>query len=140
MASALLIHTGIKAHEEYYHRGRADSARGILHAAFSQKITHVGKQESYSLSAYLQEIRRIALLSASEERELAERVSRGLQEQTRLVPDTHVIAEGEEAFHRLVKANLRLVVRIARAYAGRGMDLMDLIQEGNLALLYAAQG
>ena len=72
---------------------------------------------------YLKEIGRIPLLSAEEEVELAEEMSRG----------------DEDARQKLVEANLRLVVSIAKRYAGRGMQLLDLIQEGNLGLIKAVE-
>lgn len=72
---------------------------------------------------YLKEIGRIPLLSAEEEIELAQRMSNG----------------DEEARKKLAEANLRLVVSIAKRYAGRGMQLLDLIQEGNLGLIKAVE-
>jgi RNA polymerase primary sigma factor len=76
------------------------------------------------LETYLREINTVPLLSSREERELA-----------------YQIAEGNrEARERMVCANLRLVVRIARGYAGRGLGLLDLIAEGNLGLLRAVEG
>lgn len=70
---------------------------------------------------YLKEIGQIPLLTADEEMKLAERMSSG----------------DEAAKERLAEANLRLVVSIAKRYAGRGMQLLDLIQEGNLGLIRA---
>ncbi|MFD3268564.1 RNA polymerase sigma factor RpoD [Paenibacillus dendritiformis] len=70
---------------------------------------------------YLKEIGRVPLLSAEEEIELAKRVVQG----------------DAEAKQRLAEANLRLVVSIARRYIGRGMMLLDLIQEGNMGLMRA---
>jgi len=74
---------------------------------------------------YLKEIGKIPLLSAEEEQRLAKAAAEG--------------ADGgkEEAKHRLTEANLRLVVSIAKRYVGRGMQFLDLIQEGNLGLLKA---
>ncbi len=72
---------------------------------------------------YLKEIGKIPLLSTEEEIELAKRMELG---------DT-------EARKRLAEANLRLVVSIAKRYAGRGMQLLDLIQEGNLGLIKAVE-
>jgi len=72
---------------------------------------------------YLKEIGKIPLLSAEEELELAKRVSEG----------------DEEARKRMVEANLRLVVSVAKHYLGRGMQLLDLIQEGNMGLLKAVE-
>lgn len=76
------------------------------------------------LQIYLHDINGTALLSAAEERELA-----------------HRVAEGDpEARDHMVKANLRLVVNIARGYLGKGLNLEDLIEEGNLGLLRAVEG
>lgn len=76
------------------------------------------------LETYLREINETALLSAAEEKELA-----------------YEIAEGNSASRdRMVRANLRLVVNIARAYTGKGLPLQDLIEEGNLGLLRAVEG
>ena len=76
------------------------------------------------LETYLREINETALLTADEEKELAHRIERG---------DT-------EARDRMVRANLRLVVNIARGYTGKGLALQDLIEEGNLGLLRAVEG
>ena len=76
-----------------------------------------------SVKIYLQQIGRVPLLSTDEEIELAK-----------------LIAEGnEKAKNRLVQANLRLVVSIAKKYIGRGLSFLDLIQEGNLGLIRAAE-
>ena len=72
---------------------------------------------------YLNEIRQFPRLTAEEERELARRCSEGDQ----------------EAIRRMVNSNLRLVVSVARDYAGRGVPLLDLIQEGSIGLLAAAE-
>ncbi|ATY86443.1 RNA polymerase sigma factor RpoD [Kyrpidia spormannii] len=72
---------------------------------------------------YLKEIGRVPLLSAEEEIELAKRIEQG----------------DEEAKAGLIKANLRLVVSIAKRYVGRGMLFLDLIQEGNLGLIKAVE-
>lgn len=72
---------------------------------------------------YLKEIGRVPLLTAEEEVELAKRIEEG----------------DEEAKRRLAEANLRLVVSIAKRYVGRGMQFLDLIQEGNLGLIKAVE-
>jgi RNA polymerase primary sigma factor len=77
-----------------------------------------------ALQIYLHDINDTPLLSAQEERELAEKVSIG---------DPH-------AREHMVKANLRLVVNIARGYLGKGLNLEDLIEEGNLGLMRAVEG
>lgn len=72
---------------------------------------------------YLNEIRQFPLLTAEQERELAMRCARG----------------DEDAIRQMVDSNLRLVVSVAREYAGRGVPLLDLIQEGSIGLLVAAK-
>ncbi|MBR2177061.1 MAG: RNA polymerase sigma factor RpoD [Clostridia bacterium] len=72
---------------------------------------------------YLKEIGRVPLLSSSEETELAQKILEG----------------DDDAAQRLVEANLRLVVSIAKRYLGRGMQFLDLIQEGNLGLMKAVE-
>lgn len=82
----------------------------------------VGKEaDQISLTSYLAEVSRVPLLSREEELDLARR-----------------IAEGDaEAKNQLARANLRLVISMARRYLGSGMPFLDLIQEGNLGLLEA---
>ena len=74
---------------------------------------------------YLKEIGKIQLLTVEMEQELAKKIIEGTE------------AEANEAKKRLAEANLRLVVSIAKRYVGRGMQFLDLIQEGNLGLLKA---
>ena len=76
------------------------------------------------LETYLREINETALLNADEEKELAHRIGSG----------------DNAARDQMVRANLRLVVNIARSYAGKGLGLQDLIEEGNLGLLRAVEG
>lgn len=78
---------------------------------------------SSALNLYLREIREDCLLSAAEEHALAEAIARG----------------DRDARARMIQANLRLVVKIARDYVGRGLVLDDLIGEGNLGLIRAAE-
>lgn len=80
-----------------------------------------GVKTNDTVRMYLKEIGRVPLLSAEEEIELAKRIEQG----------------DEYAKRRLAEANLRLVVSIARRYAGRGMLFLDLIQEGNMGLMKA---
>jgi RNA polymerase primary sigma factor len=77
-----------------------------------------------SVKLYLKQIGKVPLLSADEEMELARRVKD---------------ENDEEAKRKLMEANLRLVVSIAKKYVGRGMPLLDMIQEGNLGLLTAIE-
>jgi len=76
------------------------------------------------LETYLREINETALLNAAEERDLATQIGNG----------------DSAARDRMVRANLRLVVNIARGYSGKGLGLQDLIEEGNLGLLRAVEG
>jgi len=90
---------------------------------------------------YLREIGRVPLLSAEEEVRLAQRMERGRAEL--LKPATsrnyRIVEDGEEGQRRLTEANLRLVVSVAKKYIGRGMSLLDLIQEGNIGLIRAVE-
>ncbi|HEX7733580.1 MAG TPA: RNA polymerase sigma factor RpoD [Ktedonobacteraceae bacterium] len=90
---------------------------------------------------YLREIGRVPLLSAEEEVRLAQRMERGRAEMLKPVSSrSYRLAEdGEEAQRRLTEANLRLVVSVAKKYIGRGMSLLDLIQEGNIGLIRAVE-
>ena len=88
------------------------------------KITkQVTNRETASLDKYLQEIGRVELLSPDEEVELAQRIKKG----------------DHEALERLTKANLRFVVSVSKQYQNQGLTLPDLINEGNLGLIKAAQ-
>lgn len=100
-----------------------EEAREALKASRRKK----GKEDSTPqspLETYLREINETPLLSAEEERELARKISDG----------------DVRARDHMVRANLRLVVNIARGYVGKGLGLQDLIEEGNLGLLRAVEG
>lgn len=90
----------------------------------SRPGSHDGFSSESPLQIYLREINETPLLTAKEEQELSELVAQG---------DPY-------ARDRMVKANLRLVVNIARGYLGKGLSLEDLIEEGNLGLLRAVEG
>ena len=88
------------------------------------KITKsITNRESASLDKYLQEIGKEELISVEEEVELAQRIKKGDQ----------------EALEKLTKANLRFVVSVAKQYQNQGLSLPDLINEGNLGLIQAAE-
>lgn len=99
------------------------------------------------IGLYLREISRVPLLRAEEEVALAKRVERGrmaLRELSQAVNDEErqaqlhlTICDGQAAHKHLVKANSRLVVSVAKKYIGRGVPLLDLIQEGNIGLIRA---
>lgn len=88
------------------------------------KITKsITNRESASLDKYLQEIGREELISVQEEVELAQRIKKG----------------DKKALEKLTRANLRFVVSVAKQYQNQGLSLPDLINEGNLGLIRAAQ-
>jgi RNA polymerase primary sigma factor len=88
------------------------------------KITkQVTNRETASLDKYLQEIAKVDLITADEEVELAQRIKAG----------------DESALEKLVKANLRFVVSVAKQYQNQGLSLPDLINEGNMGLIKAAR-
>ena len=83
----------------------------------------VTNRETASLDKYLQEIGRVDLITADEEVELARRIKAG----------------DRVALERLTKANLRFVVSVSKQYQNQGLALPDLINEGNLGLIKAAE-
>jgi len=92
----------------------------MRHLKITKSITN---RESASLDKYLQEIGKEELISVEEEVELAQRIKKGDQ----------------EALEKLTKANLRFVVSVAKQYQNQGLSLPDLINEGNLGLIKAAE-
>ncbi|GGX11582.1 RNA polymerase sigma factor [Streptomyces chartreusis] len=98
---------------------------------------------------YLREIGRIPLLTAAEEVELARRVEAGLFAEEKLgtpgldgrlaLDLDRLVVMGRMAKRRLIEANLRLVVSVAKRYVGRGLTMLDLVQEGNLGLIRAVE-
>jgi RNA polymerase primary sigma factor len=119
--------------------------------------TDSGGGSSDSVRLYLKEIGRVPLLTAAEEVSLAKRIEAGKLARERLdaaQPDAEqpqpldpidrrrlerVAKDGDHAREDLTQANLRLVVSIAKRYVGRGMLILDLIQEGNLGLMRAVE-
>jgi RNA polymerase sigma factor (sigma-70 family) len=99
---------------------------------------------------YLNEIGKVALLTAADEVELAKRIEAGLYA-THLLTSRNdfsaarrrdlraIVMDGERAKDHLLRANLRLVVSLAKRYTGHGMPFLDLIQEGNLGLIRAVE-
>lgn len=106
---------GVEITEDYI--GNSDSSSSYNNSEDSQYVP------DDPVKAYLREIGSIRLLSLEEELELAQRISDG----------------DERAKDKLTEANLRLVVSVAKRYLGRGMGLLDLIQEGNLGLIKAVE-
>ncbi len=136
-----------------------------LERVIDRALTNEGVSVDDSVRLYLREIGRTSLLESPDESALAERMARGhkaadelqllkaglndmgveggnsscppeYEERIRLLEA--IVKDGEQAKQLLVQANLRLVVSIARRYIGRGLSLLDLIQEGNIGLMKAA--
>ena len=106
--------------------------------------------ETDSLKLYINEIRRYPLLSASEERTLTTLMRDGKDAAKEsgilaYISTIHMqflqdrVSKGDAARQRLICSNLRLVMNMAKKYVGRGLDLLDLIQEGNLGLMRAVE-
>ena len=103
------------------------------------------------LQDYLKRVSRVPGLSADEEAALARRIEAGLSAEKKLAEGAGTLSAGERidlewiaeygarARNHLLEANLRLVVSVARRYDGRGVLLLDLIQEGNLGLIRAVE-
>lgn len=89
----------------------------------SDEVIDVQEESDDPVRAYLKEIGKIPLLTPEEEAELAQRIEAG----------------DEQAKKRLAEGNLRLVVSIAKRYTGNGLQLLDLIQEGNIGLMKAVE-
>ena len=118
----------------------------LLHYEGATGADHKSAEDSVGM--YLHEIGRVSLLSATEEIALAISMQKGKRAQERLREAYDLgfeeiarlrseDARGRASRRRLIEANLRLVVSVARKYAGRGISLLDLIQEGNFGLLRA---
>ncbi len=118
-------------------RGKWDD----LHDGLGIVVADIESSLDDPVRMYLREIGRVPLLSAEEEVRLARRMERGRCERNKpaTMRDYRTIEDGEEAQRRLTEANLRLVVSVAKKYIGRGMSLLDLIQEGNIGLIRAVE-
>ena len=114
-----------------------------LEAAFEQ----ARDSSDGTIRMYLREIGRISLLTAQDEVELAQAYREGKEAEKYLLnPELsefdrselyRLVERGREAERRLIEANLRLVVSVAKRYLGRGLSLLDLVQEGNIGLMRA---
>jgi RNA polymerase primary sigma factor len=101
-----------------------------------------------AVTLYLKEISQTPLLTWEEEQSLAAQLERGHEASTELAQDAdqdrhtrllEEIKKGEEARQKIIEANFRLVVSIAKHYTGRGVSFLDLIQEGNIGLIRAVE-
>jgi RNA polymerase primary sigma factor len=161
-----MIETGLEVVEEERQKGRGladieepddtelDQVEEELESEAEQPVEEVLELDGPEVTSdpvrmYLREIGRVNLLTAEEEVMLARRIQRGERAGKQLEKDgldpekiqklNRQIAEGDQARRRLAEANLRLVVSVAKRYIGRGMNFLDLIQEGNIGLLRAVE-
>jgi RNA polymerase primary sigma factor len=122
---ALLMDEGIDVFDAPTAEEEKDTEKPTT--ALEKELEQLGALEESIITdpvrMYLREIGKIPLLTAAEEVELAKRIERG----------------SLEAIEKLTQANLRLVVSIAKKYVGRGLSLLDLIQEGNIGLIRAVE-
>ena len=115
-----------------------------------QQVTVAGATAD-PVKDYLKQIGKVSLLNAEQEVDLARRIEAGLYAEELLKTNSqemssrerrelHILAQdGQQAKNHLLEANLRLVVSLAKRYTGRGMQFLDLIQEGNLGLIRAVE-
>ena len=115
-----------------------------------QQTTAIAGATADPVKDYLKQIGKVALLNAELEVELAKRIEAGLFAEEKLATEkkipaelrrdlNRVVKDGQRAKAHLLEANLRLVVSLAKRYTGRGMQFLDLIQEGNLGLIRAVE-
>ncbi len=116
----------IEPNEDYdYEAEKNDVEIAVEEPKISETLSTAVSDDSVKI--YLQQIGKIHLLSSEEEQAVAKCIMEGTNE------------EKEKAITKLVNANLRLVVSIAKKYIGRGLSFLDLIQEGNMGLMRAAE-
>ncbi|WP_322761694.1 RNA polymerase sigma factor [Frankia sp. Cr2] len=137
---ARLTTLGVEVLDEEEPTGGAPAARATSEHAGTADLVRM----------YLREIGKVPLLNAAQEVELSKRVEAGLFAEYKLETDSDLepvlrrdlqtlVRDGHAAKQQLVSANLRLVVSVAKKYSGRGMTLLDLVQEGNLGLIRAVE-
>ena len=132
--------------------GEGHDPEDLFAADFSAPpAEHAETGDTDQVREYLKQVSKVPGLTAEQEAELAKRIKTGLTAEQRLAEggdrlsaseriDLEWVAEvGARARHHLLEANLRLVVAVARRFTGRGVPLLDLIHEGNLGLIRAAE-
>ena len=144
---------GLPAEPDDVDETRTGRTNRLLGRRAKRRTTESGESAvpGDTVRQYLREIGRVDLLDVHEERMLAQRIVDGIAAATEidrlgraadpavLGPLTRTVRRGEAAKSELTQANLRLVVSIAKRYTGRGMQFLDLIQEGNLGLMRAVE-
>jgi RNA polymerase primary sigma factor len=134
-----MVAAGVKIDEEVEPVEEEDDPAEVLERVLDAE----GAAIDDPVRMYLREIGRVRLLKGVEEVRLAEQMRRGDAEIERrrhgIDFDQGIIDQGMEARRKLTEANLRLVVSVAKKYIGRGMNLLDLVQEGNIGLIRAVE-
>ena len=127
---------------------QAEDRRVPLRALVQVSTSDLGNDP---VRMYLREIGQVPLLSSAQEARLAHKLQKGetarkrihAEKDTLLAPERSklrkAVRDGAQARRKLIEANLRLVVSVAKRYMGRGMSLLDLVQEGNMGLLRAVE-
>ena len=100
--------------------------------------TQITNRDSQAVEKYLQEISKISMITPEEETTLAQRIKQPIKD-AKSVEIVGAAADARRALDKLVQANLRFVVSVAKQYQHQGLSLSDLINEGNLGLIKAAQ-
>jgi RNA polymerase primary sigma factor len=125
------------------------AGRARIGSGFDSSLEQVASDDAISL--YMKEMSVVPLLTTEEEVDLAQRIERGYQARIEFVRQNGqlkprrraelkaLIEDGNQARDYLIRANTRLVVSVARKYLGRGVQFLDLIQEGNLGLIRAVE-
>jgi RNA polymerase primary sigma factor len=144
----------VEAAEVVAETAEGDDEEPATTGAFAESREPSGTEDTVRL--YLKQIGKVALLNAEQEVDLAKRIEAGLYAAYKLELDREgslpkklntrdkadyatLALDGQRAKRALLEANLRLVVSLAKRYQGRGLDLLDLIQEGNLGLVRAVE-
>ncbi|MBN1177821.1 MAG: sigma-70 family RNA polymerase sigma factor [Anaerolineae bacterium] len=128
--------------------GESDAAKEAAQLTSDQESRFRAVESDDTIGLYLKEISRVPLLVQEEEVALAQRMERGKKAQEELKKNgtnaermwelQSMVNDGEAARAHLIQANSRLVISVAKKYIGRGVPFLDLIQEGNIGLIRAA--
>jgi len=150
---AVLMEAGIQVGEpeevrEEEEEGEGEEAAKEPPLSKEEEAYYRAVEADDTIGLYLREISRVPLLTHEEEVELAKRMERGRRAEKQLQRDgldpqkrkelEALVEDGRRAREHLIRANSRLVISVAKRYIGRGVPFLDLIQEGNIGLIRAA--
>jgi len=150
---AILMEAGIQVGEpgeveESTEEQEAEEQKAAPRLSKEEEAYYRAVEADDTIGLYLREISRVPLLTQEEEIELAKRMERGRQAERQLQKDgldpgkrrelETLVEDGRQAREHLIRANSRLVISVAKRYIGRGVPFLDLIQEGNIGLIRAA--